>query len=72
MERTIKVLLDPILVHALRQNDGSALNVPRDDDLSGGDSQVRRDLLDLENGISEQSIGSSQIGPQRLVNQGSP
>ena len=47
MERTIKVLLDPILVHALRQNDGSALNVPRDDDLSWGDSQVRRDLLDL-------------------------
>ena len=48
MERTIEVPLDPILVYALGQNDGSALNVPRDDDLSGSDSgQVRHDLLYL-------------------------
>ena len=50
-------------MYALGQNDGSALNVPRDDDLGGGDSQVRRNLLDLENRISEQSIGSSQFDP---------
>ena len=35
---TLGVLLDPILVHALGQNNDSALNVPRDDNLSWGDS----------------------------------
>ena len=44
---TLEVFLDPILVYALWQNNDSALNMPRDDDLSRGDSQILRSLLDL-------------------------
>ena len=57
-------------MYALGQNDGSALNVPRDDDLGGGDSQVRRNLLDL---VEFQNKASAPVNlTPRSVSQGSP
>ena len=49
--RTLEVLLNPILVYTLWQDHDSALDVPRDDDLSGGNSQLGRNFLDLGVGI---------------------
>jgi len=60
--RTLEVLLDPVLVYALGQNNDPALNVPRDNDLSGGNSQIRGNLFDLEKWVSEPSVDSSQLG----------
>ena len=70
--RTLQVFLDPILVYTLGQNNDPALNVPRYYGLSGGDSQVRRNLLDLERRVSELSVGPSQHGLLRSVIRGSP
>ena len=50
-------------MYTLRQNYGSALNVPRDDGLGGGYSQVRRNLLDLEIGISELGVDIIKLDP---------
>ena len=52
-ERTLEVFPDPLLVYTLWQNDDSALNVPRDDDLSGCDAKVLRSFLDL----GERNVG---------------
>ena len=60
--RTPEIFLDPILVYALGQNNDPALNMPRDDGLSGGDSQVGGNLYDLKKRISEPSVDSSQLG----------
>ena len=72
MGRTLEVFLDPVLVYALGQNYDAALNVPRDDDLSGGDSQGSRNLLDLGEEASEPNIAFGRTDPLQPVTQGSP